>query len=118
LGRIIDPLVWAQESFLYAQNTTYPYIFTTNKLNEAYTALAYETAKKRITLAGYRLANYIINIYKNAPGRDSPLVGSQLEAEVGLPLNKRSPKQLWRFLAQDSRRSRLPGIASLLNIRS
>lgn len=41
LGRIIDPLVWAQESFLYAQNTTYPYIMTTNKLNDAYTYLAY-----------------------------------------------------------------------------
>ena len=41
LGRIIDPLVWAQESFLIAQNTTYPYIMTTNKLNDAYTKLAY-----------------------------------------------------------------------------
>jgi hypothetical protein len=64
LGLIIDPLVWAQESFLYAQNTTYPYIYTTNKLSDAYNTLVYETSKKRITLAGYRLANYIIDIYK------------------------------------------------------
>jgi hypothetical protein len=69
LGKIIDPLVWAQESFRFAQNTTYPHILTTNKITDAYSMLTYETAKKRITLAGYRLASYVINLYKNAPGR-------------------------------------------------
>jgi hypothetical protein len=59
-------MVWAQESFLIAQNTTYPFIGKTNKLDDAYNALAYETSKKRITLAGYRLANYVIDIYKSA----------------------------------------------------
>lgn len=83
-------MVWAQESFLYAQNTTYPYIMTTNKLNDAYTSLAYQTSKKRITLAGYRLANFVINLYKNAPGREQPLKVEDLKTEVGLPLHRRS----------------------------
>jgi len=28
--------------------------------------LAYETAKKRITLAGYRLANFVIDVYTSS----------------------------------------------------
>ena len=71
LGKIIDPLVWAQESFLYAQNITYPYISRTNKLNNEYNTLTFETSKKRITLAGYRLANYIKDIYKSASKNES-----------------------------------------------
>ena len=35
----------------------------TNEAGEEYTQLAYETSKKRITLAGYRLANCISQIY-------------------------------------------------------
>jgi hypothetical protein len=58
-------MVWAQESFLIAQNTTYPFISKTNKLDTSYNTLTYETSKKRITLAGYRLANYVIDIYKS-----------------------------------------------------
>ncbi|XP_031505811.1 nuclease P1-like [Nymphaea colorata] len=54
-----------EESFLIAQNTTYPYVATTNKLNDEYIHLTYETSKKRITLAGFRLANYIKDIYKS-----------------------------------------------------
>lgn len=117
LGRIIDPLVWAQESFNYAVNTTYPHIFGTNKINEAYNTLTYETARKRITLAGYRLANYIIDLYKAAPGRQRTLEIESLK-EVGLPLNQRSPKQLWNFLAQDSKRSNLFKLLKGVNIRS
>jgi len=64
LGKIIDPAVWAQESFRIAQNTTYPYILNTSKLNDAYNIQTYQTSRKRITLAGYRLANYAISIYK------------------------------------------------------
>jgi hypothetical protein len=93
LGLIIDPLVWAQESFLIAQNTTYPFIYTTNKLNDAYNVLVYETAKKRITLAGYRLASYIMDIYKSSHAFD-------LEERIN------NPKLLWKFFAEDSKVAR------------
>jgi polyphosphate kinase 2 (PPK2 family) len=86
LGKNIDPLVWAQESFRIAQNTTYPFIATTNKLDAAYNTLTYETSKKRITLAGYRLANYILEIYKTAQPID-------LEERIKNPMN------LWKLLA-------------------
>lgn len=95
LGKIINPLVWAQESFLIAQNTTYPFIGKTNKLDDAYNTLAYETSKKRITLAGYRLANYVIDIYKNA--------AEQVHSEP-IPEN---PKNIWKFFAEHSRKANL-----------
>lgn len=41
-------------------------MFTSNKITQEYSDLAYETSKKRITLAGYRLANIAINIYEKA----------------------------------------------------
>lgn len=66
LGEIIDPLVWAQESYLIAVNTTYPFLAKTNTISSEYATLTYETARKRITLAGFRLANYIKDIYKTA----------------------------------------------------
>ncbi len=97
LGKIIDPLVWAQESFLIAQNTTYPFIAKTNKLDSAYNTLAYETSKKRITLAGYRLANYVIDIYKNASERVSSLI----------PENPENPKNIWKFFAEHSKKANL-----------
>lgn len=37
----IDPVAWAQESLKIAQNTTYPFIANTNKLDTAYTQLTY-----------------------------------------------------------------------------
>ena len=53
----------------------------TNEAGEEYTALAYETCKKRITLAGYRLANIIIDIYKSSSSErnNDESVGSKLE---------------------------------------
>jgi hypothetical protein len=63
LGKNIDPAEWAKESFLIAQNTTYPFMMKTNKATEEYTNLVYETSRKRITLAGYRLANFVISIF-------------------------------------------------------
>jgi hypothetical protein len=71
--------VWAQESFLIAQNTTYPFIATTNKLTDDYINLTYETSKKRITLAGFRLANYIKDIYKEK-GTASPSLQEEISA--------------------------------------
>jgi hypothetical protein len=35
----------------------------TSVANEEYTNLVYETSRRRITLAGYRLANFVIDIY-------------------------------------------------------
>ena len=64
LGKVIDPTVWVQESFLIAQNTTYPHIIKTDILDEEYTNTAYELSRKRITLAGYRLAHYVVELYK------------------------------------------------------
>ena len=43
-------------------------------MGEEYTALAYETSKKRITLAGYRLANIVIDIYRSALKEDDGLM--------------------------------------------
>jgi hypothetical protein len=48
---------------LVAQNTTYPFMMTNNEATEEYTNLVYETSRKRITLAGYRLASFVIDIY-------------------------------------------------------
>jgi hypothetical protein len=56
---------------LVAQNTTYPFISHTNKVDDDYVKLTYETSKKRITLAGFRLANYIKDIYK-VTGKTKP----------------------------------------------
>ena len=36
---------------------------TNSDATEEYTSLVYETSRKRITLAGYRLANFVIDIY-------------------------------------------------------
>jgi hypothetical protein len=48
-----------------AQNTTYPFMMTKSDADEAYTNLVYETSRQRITLAGYRLANFVIDIYES-----------------------------------------------------
>lgn len=44
-----------------------------NVATEEYTNLVYETSRKRITLAGYRLANFVISIFgqQNATNSDS-----------------------------------------------
>jgi hypothetical protein len=89
LGEIIDPYVWAQESYLIAQNTTYPYVYTTNKANDEYIKLTYETSKKRITLAGFRLANYIKDIYK--------------KTNKTRPWHNMNSNQIWEQLALHSR---------------
>lgn len=41
LGKIIDPVVWAQESFRIAQNTTYPHLEKTNVITDEYSHLTY-----------------------------------------------------------------------------
>ncbi len=66
LAKNIDPSHWATESFEIAKNTTYPRMQATNTADEEYTQLVYETSKKRITLAGYRLANFVIDIYEQS----------------------------------------------------
>lgn len=71
LGQELNPMVWAYESFEFARNVTYPHFLTTNKVTEEYVALAYETCKKRIALAGYRLANLVIDIYEKAKRGES-----------------------------------------------
>lgn len=38
-------------------------MMTKSDADEAYTNLVYETSRQRITLAGYRLANFVIDIY-------------------------------------------------------
>lgn len=105
LAKIIDPLVWAQESFLIAQNTTYPHILTSNQATQAYNQQTYETSKKRITLAGYRLANYVIDLYKNAPGREQAAPVQGLVAEA-VPMWRRDIPAIRNFLAEDSKKWR------------
>jgi hypothetical protein len=70
----------------------------TNKLNEAYNTQTYETAKKRITLAGYRLANYVVDIYKTALHSDS---------EHHKNIKAMNQKDLCHFLAEDSKKVNL-----------
>ena len=65
LAKNIDPAEWAKESFLIAQNTTYPFMMKGNKATEEYTNLVYETSRRRITLAGYRLANFAMSIFSS-----------------------------------------------------
>lgn len=38
-------------------------MMTRTDADEAYTNLVYETSRQRITLAGYRLANFVIDVY-------------------------------------------------------
>lgn len=65
---------WAMESYRFSQNTTYPLMFTSNKITQQYSDQTYEAAKNRVTLAGYRIANLVISIY----GKGTPqLVGSE-----------------------------------------
>lgn len=63
LAQNLDPAVWAQESFRIAQNTTYPAMFTSNIITSQYQKLTEDTCRKRVTLAGYRMANLVISIY-------------------------------------------------------
>jgi hypothetical protein len=69
-------VIWAKESFLIAQNTTYPFMMKSDVATEEYSSLVYESSKKRITLAGYRLANFVIDVFDpmkpyNFPSLDS-----------------------------------------------
>lgn len=38
-------------------------MMTSSVATEEYTNLVYETSKRRITLAGYRLANFVLSVY-------------------------------------------------------
>jgi hypothetical protein len=64
LAKNIDPREWAFESYRFAQNSTYPLLATTNRITKEYSDNTYAISKKRITLAGYRLANLVIDIYE------------------------------------------------------
>ena len=64
LGQNLDPTVWAEESFRIAVNTTYPLMFSSSIITPEYQKITEETCKKRVTLAGYRLANLVISIYE------------------------------------------------------
>lgn len=63
LAEDINPMNWAMESYRFSQNTTYPHMFTSNKITQQYSDQTYEAAKNRVTLAGYRIANLVISIY-------------------------------------------------------
>lgn len=62
-GRILDPAKWAIESLEAAQQHVYAHLAHTDVITQEYSDSTFEVSKKRITLAGYRLANYVINIY-------------------------------------------------------
>ena len=63
LAQNLDPTVWAKESFRIAQNTTYPPMFSSNEITPEYQATTIKACRKRVTLAGYRMANLIKSIY-------------------------------------------------------
>ena len=39
-------------------------MFETNKISKEYESTAYETCRRQVTLAGYRLANLVVDIYE------------------------------------------------------
>lgn len=83
ISRILDPSVWAMESFRIAQNTTYPPMFDSNQITADYQKLTYETCRKRVALAGYRLANLVIDIYeKNTQPFDLDAAWLEMKKEV------------------------------------
>ena len=67
---MLDPAVWATESLLFSQNSTYPHVQKSNKFDEKYISETYEICKKRILIGGYRLANIIDHIYTNSLGNE------------------------------------------------
>ena len=54
-----DPNAWARESYALALSTTYEGIVPNTVPTEAYVARAQATCKKRLALAGYRLADLL-----------------------------------------------------------
>ena len=60
----LDPANWASESYNLALSTVYPLMFKTNQISKEYESTAYETCRRQVTLAGYRLANLVIDIYE------------------------------------------------------
>lgn len=65
IAKNLDPFEWAKESLELSQNTTYPKMAETNVIDQEYTDMTFAAAKKRVVLAGYRIANTVISIYEN-----------------------------------------------------
>ena len=65
-GRVIDPVVWAQESFKIAQDIVYPHVQRSNRVDEYYSKLTCNTLRRQVVKGGYRLANFIKDIYSHA----------------------------------------------------
>lgn len=67
--QVVDPAKWADESHQLARTVAYALPENSKPSNE-YTAKAQATAQRRITLAGYRLAQVLNSIYPDAALKD------------------------------------------------
>ena len=78
--------------------------------------MAYETSRKRITLAGFRLAHYIVDLYKKAK-EEGNLMGESF-GEKWQP-KERSIKEWKKLLAESSKKafklSHLPYIRNIMS---
>ena len=63
-GKIIDPVIWAQQSFQIAKKIVYPHLAKSNKVTQQYNDLTYTTLKRQVVKAGFRLASFIEDIFK------------------------------------------------------
>lgn len=62
-------------------------------MTESYAQLTYETSKKRITLAGYRIANVVIQIYEDGKlDEESVLVKWERMKKFSEELNMKDKK--------------------------
>ncbi|MGE0495509.1 MAG: S1/P1 nuclease [Vulcanimicrobiota bacterium] len=61
---IVDPRAWADESYQLARDVVYKDLNPGDVLSNDYVNKARDTSKKRMTLAGYRLADFLNRVFE------------------------------------------------------
>lgn len=64
--------------------------------------MTYELCRKRITLAGLRLANYVVDLYKHDTRRDKMQLREERPAGKWFQFKERSMTDWQKILAKDS----------------
>jgi hypothetical protein len=59
-----DPVKWTSEGYQDAIDYVYPFLQNTAEITEEYQRQAYQVIERSIALGGYRLANYLTEIYQ------------------------------------------------------
>jgi len=68
----LDPQEWVMESFSLARNVTYKNITEGSAPSQAYTEATQRLARKRLALAGYRLAGVLNTLFVPEAPKPSP----------------------------------------------